>query len=336
MQILLADLTWTIRIIIFLISIFALYKSLLHYYKIQSIDYLLIAIVFFGYGYLQLHWALFQPTINKLKLAKDPSFFNLIPQILVVQIFWVLGIWAFLVFLARFINIKKQSRSIQLLYGIFCIEGVLEGFYYVLSPIYMLTSSTFQNYQLSEWYLQIWFSHFVIDLILLVLSVFISHINTSSVTPVLGVDFYIVILDLFIAIIYFRTKPIVKTKQTDVSRYAWILFGIFNGFSWICYMALIILMQYSNVLASQEVYFMISLIQFLGMGLLMIVLSFYPEALLISDYQIMKAQKLYQFVEQIEKPKPTPLQFLDINQSLNDYVTKLPPELLMSIEKGKG
>lgn len=67
---------------------------------------------------------------------------------------------------------------------------------------------------------------------------------------------------------------------------------------------------------------------------LMILIALYPETLLISEYQILEAKKLYNLIEK-EEDKKWNFQIKNTIKNLNDYIKEIPQVLIDAIKGQK-
>lgn len=143
------------------------------------------------------------------------------------------------------------------------------------------------------------------------------------------------------AIAYSRLIPVFKTKNIRIAKIAWVLFGSLMMIKWFIYinlqndLQLLINIPFLEpvrlLLLNSQPYEYLETISLL---VLMILIALYPETLLISEYQILEAKKLYNLIEK-EEDKKWNFQIKNTIKNLNDYIKEIPQVLIDAIKGQK-
>jgi len=146
--------------------------------------------------------------------------------------------------------------------------------------------------------------------------------------------FYLGVQHLLLALTYTIIKPISPSREIKIVRGTWIFFGTLVGLRWILNLShMIFWMNFFHVL--EEYYQLVSFhefLEFLAFTGLALVVARYPEALLITEYQVTKAAKLYQFIDDYESTSRLP-HLISTQKHLMDYIQSISPDLKLNIKK---
>lgn len=117
-------------------------------------------------------------------------------------------------------------------------------------------------------------------------------------------------------LVYASTKPIVKDRRTDTARILWVIVG----FSW-CVDFILKLVAFDFFI---EIFLLIQLKRLFTSLVVVFITVRYPEAVLISQPQIIRAINLYQSIKSLETEQD--IQNFGMT-SLIDYIDRIPSEL---------
>ncbi|MFX1506746.1 MAG: hypothetical protein ACFFDC_11650 [Promethearchaeota archaeon] len=117
-------------------------------------------------------------------------------------------------------------------------------------------------------------------------------------------------------LVYASIKPVVKDRRTDTARILWVIVG----FSW-CVDFILKLVAFDFFI---EIFLFIQLKRLFTSLVVVFITVRYPEAVLISQPQIIRAVNLYQSIKSLETKQDT--QNFGM-ASLIDYIDRIPAEL---------
>lgn len=165
-----------------------------------------------------------------------------------------------------------------------------------------------------------------------------------NLTPLyLLFDNWIVYLFMYIIVfgylIYSYIKIEVPSRLPLIqrSRIVWISFGIFNLIAALSFHVALYLLE--NGIITFETFFFLQFELFFAFNiiantLLFLMLAFFPEALLLSEYQLLHAVELYKFASPDSAPYQDAITKRDNRNKLKLYLDSLPDEIFMTIKAG--
>ena len=132
---------------------------------------------------------------------------------------------------------------------------------------------------------------------------------------------------LFLILTYLQVTTYAKNKVTNITKVVWIVFGM-------VIITLRITADYFDDLGlnQHDVYRIWAIGTFLIMLLIQITLILYPESLLITENQILRAHNLYRFANRNRNEGSGHHLSFKYQDRVVSYLDSLPPELLKSID----
>jgi hypothetical protein len=276
------DFTMLFQIGTVIIGIIALYKSIGNYRLIRSKDYLLLFLIIFGmtlytfYGLLYrfeilMSYGRAAPDGNQLWWDQDWT------QIILNTAFGIM-IVAFVIHSIRLYIWKNSHIITKIILLVILFEGIAHAFYYFIYPIYYFEVQEFVLFFWStpEWFLQLWFLHWIIQ------------------PPVVALNALALIIYPLLVIAYLYLKPVKVTRSINSVRYLWIFFGITQTVRTIIFLTLtwdMFKIGY-DPLIHEFALDIVNVIQFIAFAGILIIVAFYPETLLITETQLIQAKIL--------------------------------------------
>lgn len=274
------DIRFYSYIVIELVGIVAIIYCLRYYRLLASRNYIYLAIIFLSeVSFACIRMLRFYTEYNDFYLNKDPHYFEIRYIQYINQFIWVVHLIIFVYLAMELLEWRKLKLIFRIPLLLFLIETILVAFYYELSTIYTTTHNIFGAYTLKEWWLNIWFTHFLFP----------------AEKPILAVDFHLALVYLLFAFATWKAKIVSVNKIHRLPQYSWIGFGLAQSFSWIAYMFYQELTSYDAEL-SQLFFDSMAYLQIIAYFLIMVILIFYPGMILISQAMLIEASKLYNFV----------------------------------------
>lgn len=333
------DLNFVLLATVFVISSIATVLAIRNYFKIKSIDFILMAILFFSYTYWSFHHILtygiyfpFQPAITAMAnqcWVGTPCYFELMYiHVFLLQITWSAGWLALFIHTVRAIDIRKRNIIVKLLTGIIAIESVALYIYINLHAILILITqdTTYLDcnangcgfYSDGYWYLQLWISRLFFD-------------------GVTAMNIDLIMLYGFVFVSFLFVKPVVKSREIRIIKYLWLILPLALGFTYVQYLAMFnpfvgnsFLNVFGRYVESFEMFlrvlYILWFVAFVPIGIL---ITLFPQGLLMSEYQILRAHNLYK----LTKSETTGNRFAILNplSQIKGYVEKLPESIRTSI-----
>jgi hypothetical protein len=150
--------------------------------------------------------------------------------------------------------------------------------------------------------------------------------------------FFLTVMYLVLAISYVTLKPVINSRNIKISRIVWIFFSLVSMLKWFAFLSfenefnLFSSLPFFQELRSLWIdYDIFEILETISLVSLMTVVGLYPESLLITEYQILKAKKLYSIIQR-NKMSEENTQLDDINISLKNYIQLLPFEIISHLK----
>jgi hypothetical protein len=190
-------------------------------------------------------------------------------------------------------------------------------------------------YSLDEWFLQLWSFHFITRGIITVLSLFMDLTYTSHSIAILSTQPYAVGFYLLLAIAYLTIKPAKQTREIKAARLGWIFYGWVNAIKWSVWLFLDFIFIFGIDFGTEEfIWFIFEILELSSLIVIMIIVAFYAEVLLITEYQLLRARNLYELIDIQPTGRPFPLDLLGFDSaSVVEYIEGLPPDIVTQLKE---
>ncbi|MFW9780576.1 MAG: hypothetical protein ACFFE8_17170 [Candidatus Heimdallarchaeota archaeon] len=330
------DLIFVVMLLNILAGLFLLYKSIKHYQMTRSGEFLIVGTYFFSLTFfVTFRWVLtyFTDFFERAYVARDPLAWQQITGIwILLHLFWGAGIITILIHLLRLINWRQRHPVIKGVLLLIAIEGVLQAIYY----------NTFfiQVFYFQDW--THWLENTYTTTKYPLTNLWLFHL-IPFFTPSAGLTMYFVLQGFLMALVYGTVNPVAATKEITRARMAWVVFGVIYGLRWLLNMPFLIdvpifqdnLAFWSLFAGSieQPIALAGEILESLATAMLMLIIAVYPETLLITEYQLLRANRLYRFAS--DHPEKSQGSILDYKARVGTYFQSLPPELKEEIRRKK-
>lgn len=324
------DLEFVVMVLSIIAGLYVIYKSIRHYQMVGSKEFLLIAVFFLSitvFTAFRVYTGYISDFFDEYYGNRNPAAMQQIsPLWMIVHIIWGAGIVAIIVHLLRLIEWRRRHPILKGLLLFIAVEGILEAIYYI--------SFNFQMFYNQDWlyyadnlltvdhypFTNLWFFHLI-----------------PFISPSTALYVYLGIQNLLLALIYIIIKPIVTSREVKIVRVAWILFGTIVGLRWILFLPVIVEIPFFQENMSfwftfAQLSTAAEFLEFLALTGLALAVARYPEALLITEFQVTKAAKLYQYIEDYELISRLP-NLISTEKHLVNYIQSVPPEIKANIKQ---
>lgn len=310
------DVNFYLNVVVTFLGIFALQYTMRVYRKIRSNDYLLMSISLFGivasYPWL-IYLLYFTPAWFSYLWIQDDRWFDYQGWITLFITLFYLSYFCLYLYVIRLRSWKSYKPLTKFFLSLLTVEVFLGSVAHTF--IYNVTLWITRDWSIHSGEVVPWF--FNISLIRL-------FSPTSEIADLLH-DKELRFVTAIVVIIYFSTiKPSSNARPVIFSRLIWIFFGVTN-------LIINLVSSYFILFGETDANLFLLSIGIYGEVVMIIVLVImivtFPEALLISDYQILKARRLYPIVKE-ESERPS-LDLFNFDKRLKEYVSTLPEELFV-------
>ncbi|MFW9997731.1 MAG: hypothetical protein ACFFD4_37170 [Candidatus Odinarchaeota archaeon] len=305
------DIFLVIYVLTIIAGSYTVYRLIRFYLDVRSVDYLLIAFFVFGTIVYFTIWQLWLDYLSPFGLfIQDPYFVvgyvfeseNIYPEIFVSSLGYFWGYFILLIILIRLRPWKDYHPVVKGVLLLVIIESTFNvikdiAFNYIW-PIMFSPEFTTAEYIAEYTSLPLSFT--------MILNILLADASLSTIL----VYYPLYIMTFLSVIIAFLTiKPEIETTAIRISRFTWIVFGVVK--------LLEPLNAYlTGIVSAGETYFVakeiVIIVAFLSTLFLLSLLATVPEALLITNYQLMRAKNLYAIYEsEQEREKGGILSILD-------------------------
>lgn len=307
-----------------IIGSLALYMCVKNYVLIRTKDYLLLTIFFFGQTFYAF-WRLLTrihilvgPTDNYPTI--DPLWWEQGWLQILVNTAWGIMLVALMIHIIRLFDWKKLHAVTKGILLVILLEIIGLGFYFCIYPIWYFEQKVYYlgYWTTPEWYTKLWLTHWIIS-------------PPIAAMNALGAF----ILYPLLAVAYYQIKPVVENRRIRTVQFLWIFFAIVNALTSLYFLSMtwdMFSVQYDPVIY-QTALDGFELLSFISIASILLVVSFYPESLLITETQLIQARNLEEtfktgHLSSTESRSTSKyFSFLDSKKKLVEYISSLPQEL---------
>ncbi|MCE7736299.1 MAG: hypothetical protein GPJ54_15570 [Candidatus Heimdallarchaeota archaeon] len=312
------DIYFLFNVLSIVFSLFLIYKSIKYFQLIRSTEYLIIAGIFLRYAYT--NWVIVRViyyenfTVHWINQAD--YYWQGFPWVMGFGIAVALGNMLILYHVSHILDFAEK-RWLKITFG---IVSVIAALWALFTIIWGLETAIAENWNAwneigvpkpYKWYHKFFFFHFLF-----------SDENVSAQLPA-------ILVNLTLIFAYVTIKPEINSKPIIISRILWISFGISNIIN-----GVINIYVNQGSLADwdlERTFNSLNTAEFISVSAIIILLLLYPETLLVSRYQIINAHNLYKMVDKSSNVEiTTGLPFISTSNSLQEYISNLPPELIFA------
>ncbi len=289
---------------VIVISSFTVYRLIRYYYEFQSFEYLLVAFMMYHFGFSFFLYQTYVDYIvdnliesrNQSEMNSLGGFYYFLSQLLVV--------W-------HVIRIREWKISRP-------ITRVFMGFLVYINLVVILiglegelSSNPTAQSTFAMWNFEIFHKLSDQDLIYLTVPTVLTY--------------------TFVILTYLQIKVYAKNKVTSATKVVWIIFG-----SFIIIQRIISDYVEELGISQHDVFQIWAIGTFLVMVVIQITLVLFPESLLITKNQILRAHNLYKIANTHEKrifDRSREYSTFDYHDRVASYLDSLPPEMLKPINQ---
>lgn len=318
------DATFYFYVISLILGIFLLYRLTVFYRKYGSTEYLLLGLIFFGTIvslFLWQTWELYLSPLSSMLFSGDLDFNTRgYPELLLFQFNFFVADALWIIHGIRLHGYKNASRFHRIFFFILVYAHVfrlLNITAFGLDLIFNPEKEFFSLRSSNPWYQKIHAFYWLFEL-------FGLERLRGALAIVLTTG---VLTTIYMIYAYLTLKTQGNKRIARTSQLLWILaFTLSMVFG---------LLQVSWILGILDLQPLNTWEFFLAVGStlsllpLIILLALYPEGLLITEQQIVRAGKLYTVLSPDKQEKSSGLtSIFNYESHLSDYIKSLPPELL--------
>jgi hypothetical protein len=302
------DIGLILKILTIIMGIITIIIVARYYLYLKVVDYLLIAFFIFGLIGWEI-WVIYY-------YLADPTYYSIVGQsgitglnngfhlgYLTRNLLRQLFIWgAFALFLQ---NVRMRSwKEYHLIMKIVIITIFIELIFWIIGD-FILNTYIFEATNIEMWHTRASKAHnTVFSLTTLIQQILFPGTKWNQM--------YMIVIYIFIFYTYLTLKIEHPTRSIKLSRIIWMIFALFGLFIWLFYYFYrigFIYLGWRGWLEESIAFF--TLLQFI---LFVIIQILIPESLLITNYQIMQAKKMYKNIK--NKTMPAVLGF----DRVQDYI----------------
>lgn len=307
------DYAFYIGILEGLIGIVAFVVTVRLYRKIKSSSYLILGSFLLTFGLWQWMNLINSYVLGTIYIAwaQDPTYWDVFPADIVHWIF----MHASLIFLVlHILTLKDWSAKHRLEKGVALViayEIISISLTRLIYGFFLLVQRDFALYEFINVLPtdRIWFSK---------LSILMAIFPFDRALVFIQIALYVLLLYNYVTLV-----PVIKDRTSRVVKLIWCLFAVIN----LANLAVYYFIAYSelefSVDTAYNVGFTILFACFIGV---VVILTRFPQAILLTGYHMMKAKNLYEFTKMEKKPDTM------FDSILAKYLAQLPEELLHTIK----